>query len=246
MDHERTSIPPTIELSGGSRGPSEFSRGGRGELRYPVDTVRRYQELESVLGVELVERNPRGVRLTPAGEEVARRARTVLAAARDLVDSARDAGVPLGGMFRLGVIPTVAPFLLSGVMSRIRDEFPNLKLYLREDMTERLLEKLRAGELDAALGRGRAPSEPAGPARSRYRCASSPTPSTPARRRRARSGSASASGPIHRSADALFSDQFQGFAEALGRGLRCRTPGCRGSPASITRWNDADQLKRIG
>ena len=109
------------------------------------------KELESVLGVELVERNPRGVRLTPAGEEVARRARTVLAAARDLVDSARDAGVPLGGIFRLGVIPTVAPFLLSGVMSRIRDEFPNLKLYLREDITERLLEKLRAGELDAAL-----------------------------------------------------------------------------------------------
>lgn len=109
------------------------------------------KELESVLAVELVERDPRGVRLTPAGEEAARRARTVLAAAKDLVDSARGAGAPLGGMFRLGVIPTIAPFLLSGVMSRISDEYPALKLYLREDLTERLLEKLRAGELDAAL-----------------------------------------------------------------------------------------------
>jgi len=109
------------------------------------------KELESSLGVELVERDPRGVRLTPAGEEVARRARSVLAAVKDMVDSARDAGAPLGGIFRLGVIPTVAPFLLSGVMSRIRDEYPDLKLYLREDLTERLLEKLRAGELDAAL-----------------------------------------------------------------------------------------------
>lgn len=109
------------------------------------------KELESLLGVELVERDPRGVRLTPAGEEVARRARTVLAAAKDLVDSARGAGTPLGGMFRLGVIPTIAPFLLTGVMTKMRDEYPDLKLYLREDLTERLLEKLRAGELDAAL-----------------------------------------------------------------------------------------------
>ncbi|HEX4986603.1 MAG TPA: hydrogen peroxide-inducible genes activator [Burkholderiales bacterium] len=109
------------------------------------------KELESLLGVELVERDPRGVRLTPAGEEVARRARTVLAAAQDLVDSARGAGEPLDGVFRMGVIPTVAPFLLSGVMAGLRNEYPGLKLHLREDLTERLLERLRAGELDAAL-----------------------------------------------------------------------------------------------
>jgi LysR family hydrogen peroxide-inducible transcriptional activator len=109
------------------------------------------KELESLLGVELVERDPRGVRLTPAGEEAALRARSVLAGAKDLVDSARGAGTPLGGIFRLGVIPTIAPFLLTGVMAALRDEYTQLKLHLREDITDRLIEKLRAGELDAAL-----------------------------------------------------------------------------------------------
>ncbi len=109
------------------------------------------KELETVLGVELVERDPRGVRLSPAGEEVTRRARTLLAAAEDLVGTARGAGVPLSGLFRLGVIPTIAPFLLSGVLAGLRQAYPRLKLYLREDQTERLLEKLRAGELDATL-----------------------------------------------------------------------------------------------
>ena len=109
------------------------------------------KELETLLGVELVERDPRGVRLTPAGEEAARRARSVLAGAKDLVDSARGAGTPLGGIFRLGVIPTIAPFLLTDVLTNLRGEYPPLKLHLREDITDRLMEKLRAGELDAAL-----------------------------------------------------------------------------------------------
>ncbi len=109
------------------------------------------RDLESLLGVELVERDPKGVRMTPAGQEAVRRAKIILAAAQDLVDAARDAGAPLAGIFRLGVIPTVALFLLSGLMSRIRDEYPELKLHLREDLTERLLEKLRSGDLDAAL-----------------------------------------------------------------------------------------------
>lgn len=109
------------------------------------------KELESLLGVELVERDPRGVRLTPAGEEVALRARSLLASAKDLVDSAQGAGEPLGGVFRMGVIPTIAPFLLTGMMTDLREEYPALKLHLREDVTDRLLEKLQAGELDAAL-----------------------------------------------------------------------------------------------
>jgi LysR family hydrogen peroxide-inducible transcriptional activator len=109
------------------------------------------KELETLLGVELVERDPRGVRLTPAGEEVTGRARTLLAAAQDLVETARGAGAPLSGLLRLGVIPTIAPFLVSGVLSGLRQAYPELKLYLREDLTERLLEKLRAAELDAAL-----------------------------------------------------------------------------------------------
>ena len=106
------------------------------------------KELETLLGVELVERDPRGVRLTPAGEEVARRARTLLAAAQDLVETAHGAGAPLSGLFRLGVIPTIAPFLLSGVLSGLRKAYPELKLYLREDQTDPLLEQLHAGRLD--------------------------------------------------------------------------------------------------
>lgn len=109
------------------------------------------KELETQLGVELVERDPRGVRLTPAGEQAVLRARTLLAAAQDLVETAKGASEPLSGVFRLGVIPTVAPFLLPAALPELRDAYPDLRLYLREDLTERLLEKLRAGELDAAV-----------------------------------------------------------------------------------------------
>ena len=109
------------------------------------------KELETQLDVELVERDPRGVRLTQAGEQVVVRARALLAAAQDLVETARSAGAPLAGPFRLGVIPTVAPFLLPAVLPDLRTAYPQLRLHLREDLTERLLEKLRAAELDAAL-----------------------------------------------------------------------------------------------
>lgn len=109
------------------------------------------KELETQLGVELVERDPRGVRLTPAGEQAVERAKTLLAAAQDLVETAKGAGAPLSATFRLGVIPTVAPFLLPAALPALREAYPDLRLYLREDLTERLLEKLRAGELDAAV-----------------------------------------------------------------------------------------------
>jgi LysR family hydrogen peroxide-inducible transcriptional activator len=109
------------------------------------------KELESVLGVQLVERNKRHVRLTAAGEEVVARARALLAAAQDLADIARRAGEPLGGPLRLGVIPTIAPFLLPGLLPPLRKAYPSLKLYLREDLTERLLEQVQAGRLDFAL-----------------------------------------------------------------------------------------------
>jgi len=109
------------------------------------------KELETQLGVELVERDPRGVRLTPAGEEVAQRAKSLLAAAQDLVESAKGAGTPMAGDFRLGVIPTIAPFVLPAALPELRVDYPQLRLFLREDLTERLLEKLRSGELDAAM-----------------------------------------------------------------------------------------------
>ncbi|HLS85640.1 MAG TPA: LysR substrate-binding domain-containing protein [Burkholderiales bacterium] len=109
------------------------------------------QELERTLGTQLVERDKRSVRLTAAGEEVTARARRLLSEAADLVEIARAARAPLTGSFRLGAIPTIAPFVLPRVLPRIRARHPGLKLFLREDLTERLLEQLRAGELDAAL-----------------------------------------------------------------------------------------------
>jgi LysR family hydrogen peroxide-inducible transcriptional activator len=109
------------------------------------------KELETLIGVELVERDKRSVRLTAAGAEAVARARTLLAQAQDLVETARHAAEPLSGDFRLGVIPTIAPFLLPVLTPSLRAEYPNLKLYLREDVTARLLDRVRAAELDAAL-----------------------------------------------------------------------------------------------
>jgi len=109
------------------------------------------KELENLLGVELVERDSRNVRLTPVGEAVVDRARDLLAQARDLVEAAQGAAQPLSGPVRLGVIPTIAPFLLPAVLPPLRAAYPKLVLYLREDQTERVLEQLRGGELDLAL-----------------------------------------------------------------------------------------------
>lgn len=109
------------------------------------------KELETVLGVQLVERTKRSVRLTAVGQEVVERARGLLAAATDLAEAARSATRPLSGPLRLGAIPTIAPYLLPGVLPALRREHKELKLFLREDLTDRLLERLRAGSLDVVL-----------------------------------------------------------------------------------------------
>ncbi len=109
------------------------------------------KELEGQLGVELVERDTRSVRLTAVGEQVVARATRLLAEARDLVEVAKGAREPLSGPLRLGVIPTIAPFMLPAMLPELRAAYPELKLYLREDQTERLLERLRSGDLDVAL-----------------------------------------------------------------------------------------------
>jgi len=109
------------------------------------------QELEKILGAPVVDRGRAGVILTPTGEEAVRRAEAILAQAEDLVQAARGAGQPLSGRFRLGVIPTVAPFLLPRALPALRRTFPKLRLYLREDLTGRLIPALKAGALDAAL-----------------------------------------------------------------------------------------------
>jgi LysR family hydrogen peroxide-inducible transcriptional activator len=109
------------------------------------------KELETLMGVQLVERDTRQVRITPIGAEVVARARQLLAAAHDLMAIAQGASEPLSGLLALGVIPTIAPFLLPALLPPLRRRYPRLRLHLREDLTERLLERLRAGQLDMAL-----------------------------------------------------------------------------------------------
>jgi LysR family transcriptional regulator, hydrogen peroxide-inducible genes activator len=109
------------------------------------------KELETTLGVQLVERDKQTVALTVVGEAVVARARQVLAAAEDLSDFASDAARPMQGQLRLGVIPTIAPFVLPTVMPSLREKFPQLQLALREDLTAHLLDRLRNRQLDFAL-----------------------------------------------------------------------------------------------
>ena len=109
------------------------------------------QELETLLGASLVERSNRSVVFTPLGREVAARARIVLREAQELAELAAAAKDPLSGSLRLGVIPTIGPFLLPRVLPKLRKAYPKLKLYLTEDMTQRLVDDLHAGTLDCVL-----------------------------------------------------------------------------------------------
>jgi LysR family transcriptional regulator, hydrogen peroxide-inducible genes activator len=109
------------------------------------------RELESLLGLTLVERTRRVVRFTPVGERIAMQARRVLAEADVLADLARSAGKPLSGELRMGVIPTIAPFLLPRLLPRLRADYPELKLYLREEVTAAACDSLARGRLDCVL-----------------------------------------------------------------------------------------------
>jgi len=109
------------------------------------------QELEKILGAPVVDRARSGVILTAAGREAVGRAEAILAQAEDLVQAVRAAGQPLSGRFRLGVIPTVAPYLLPTALPLLRREYPKLRLFLREDLTQRLVAGLKTGALDAAV-----------------------------------------------------------------------------------------------
>lgn len=109
------------------------------------------QELERILGSPVVDRARSGLILTDVGEAALAKARIILNEADELVQAARSAGQPLTGRFRLGVIPTIAPFLLPRALPLLRSRFPGLRLYLREDLTQRLIAALKSGQLDAAL-----------------------------------------------------------------------------------------------
>jgi LysR family hydrogen peroxide-inducible transcriptional activator len=109
------------------------------------------KELEAVLGATLVERARSGAVLTPAGEEAAERASRALSEVEELVRAVQSAGKPFSGVFRLGAIPTIAPFLLPRALPLLKRKYPNLRLKLREDLTTRVIDALRARTLDAAL-----------------------------------------------------------------------------------------------
>jgi LysR family hydrogen peroxide-inducible transcriptional activator len=108
-------------------------------------------ELEKILGAPVVDRSRAGVILSAVGEEVVGQAQSILTRTEDLVQAARASGQPLSGRFRLGVIPTVAPFLLPSALPKLRKAYPKLRLFLREDLTHRLVATLKAGGLDAVL-----------------------------------------------------------------------------------------------
>jgi LysR family hydrogen peroxide-inducible transcriptional activator len=109
------------------------------------------KKLETELGVPLLERSPRRVLLTAAGERVVERARALLAEADDIVAIARQAQDPEAGELRLGLFPTLAPYLLPHVVPDLHRRFPRLELLLVEEKTEEVLRQLRAGRLDAGI-----------------------------------------------------------------------------------------------
>ncbi len=108
-------------------------------------------QVERALGVQVFERDARGVRVTHAGQAVLARARQVLLAAGDLNEVARQQGDPLAGTLRLGVIPTVCPYLLPEIAPALRRALPNLSIVWSEDKTQTLVRQIEEARLDAAV-----------------------------------------------------------------------------------------------
>jgi LysR family hydrogen peroxide-inducible transcriptional activator len=109
------------------------------------------KKLEEELGVQLVERAPKMIMLTPVGEEIAERARLVLNDIDQIRAVARRSSNPAEGVLRLGLFPTLAPYFLPHVVPSVRQKYPRLRLQLAEEKTEDILRLLRRGELDAGV-----------------------------------------------------------------------------------------------
>jgi LysR family hydrogen peroxide-inducible transcriptional activator len=109
------------------------------------------RELETLIGITLVERTRRVVRFTPLGDRFVDKARRVLREAEELSDLARAAGRPLSGEMRMSVIPTIAPFMLPRILPRLRTDYPDLKLFLREEPSGAACEGLQNGRTDCVL-----------------------------------------------------------------------------------------------
>lgn len=109
------------------------------------------QELESALNVQLVDRTNKNVTITHIGKDIAAQARLVIRDLEGLVELAKENQQPLSGQLNLGVIPTIAPFLLPVLLPKLRKSYPKLELYLTEDQTERVYASLMNGDLDVIL-----------------------------------------------------------------------------------------------
>ena len=109
------------------------------------------RDLESVLGTAVAERSNRRVLITRVGMQVTERAKALLRDAEEVMEVARAGRAPMTGEMRLGVIPTIGPFLLPRILPALRERFPELTVYLREEQTAPLLARLEDGEVDAAL-----------------------------------------------------------------------------------------------
>jgi LysR family hydrogen peroxide-inducible transcriptional activator len=128
-----------------------FSKAAKACLVTQSTLSASLKELEDILQAPLVDRTNRRVAFTPLGEATVERARRLLEEAQALVHAAQGERAPLTGTIRLGVIPTIGPFLLPRILPGLREAWPKLKLYLREDQTDALLEQLHAGRLDALV-----------------------------------------------------------------------------------------------
>ena len=109
------------------------------------------RELESTLGIQLVDRTNKSVTITRIGKDIASQARLVISDMENLAELAKLNQQPLCGQISIGVIPTIAPFLLPGLLPKLRKAYPQLKLILQEDQTQRIYQQLMAGELDIIL-----------------------------------------------------------------------------------------------
>jgi LysR family transcriptional regulator, hydrogen peroxide-inducible genes activator len=109
------------------------------------------KKLEEYLGVQLIERAPKRVALTAAGEAIVERARRILEASEEIIELARGHRDPLAGRLKLALLPTIGPYLLPNVAAKLRKQLPRLELMLYEYQTDTMLEKLHSGEIDVGI-----------------------------------------------------------------------------------------------
>lgn len=108
-------------------------------------------QLEEILGAQLLERDHKTFIFTALGENIVQKSRALIENANELTDYAKNQGLPMQGILRLGCIPTIAPFIISALISRCHKIYPQLKLLIREDTTDNLLHALEVGNVDLII-----------------------------------------------------------------------------------------------